>query len=189
MTETLTELVGPTVNRLARAGSREIVPPVVSQQVTRRAWRIKPIVESMHDAGKIDDRRWEAYERLERDIRRAALDGPRIIALYGERAGGGGTPTHQLDADAFDRHDCRDMQRESARGRVATVMRDLTEEQRMALVSAVTTECTLEQIGIRCSRFANLKKAEAVAGARIEDALWLVYTAYQRLYGQSLPTP
>lgn len=189
MTETIEVLQTPTTERLRHGRHMHVDAPLVDQRVERRAWRLVNVVEIMHRKGKIDDRRWSAWERFERDWNRASI-APSIIAKYGERAGVGGTPVSQMTAEALSKAGAMDDWRMAAIDRVsgALLATTLPRIQR-AMVMVVSEECNLEQIGRAICSLRSREQCIAVAGAAIEDGLWLIYQYYQRLYGQAQVAP
>lgn len=178
-------MIAPTRERLRHARGSTIDEPVVDQKIARQAWRLVGVVEAMHRAGKIDDRRWAAWERFERDWNRAAIQ-PSIIARYGERAGAGGTPVTQMTADAMDRAALADYRRSDAIERVRDGLLSLMLPRlQQAIVIAASEQCNLEMIGARITPLKSQQQRIAVAGAAIEDGLWLLHNFYSRLYGQA----
>ncbi len=179
----------PTSMRLRHARGLEISEPVVNQAQVRRAYRITPAVETMHKVGKISDRERSAYDRFEADWNTAGA-GPSVIAKYGERAGGGGTPIAHLAASAFrpieDRDERRSKAVESVEDALAAVC---VPSLCKALVLSVGNECGLEVIGRSISAYTDRGKAIAVAGEAIRAALCLLDQHYSRLHGQSQIAP
>lgn len=189
MSETIEVLQAPTTERLRHGRHMHVESPQVDRQVDRRAWRLVNVIEVMHRRGKLDDRRWVAWERFERDWNRAAISSS-IIAKYGERAGAGGTPVSQMTAEAMTRADMMDVRRMDAIERVSGALLATTLPRlQQAIVMVASEECNLAQIGARISRYEAPRQCEAVASAAIEDGLWLIYQYYQRLYGQSQVAP
>jgi hypothetical protein len=182
-------MIAPTRERLRHAQGSTIDEPVVDQKIARQAWRIVGVVEAMHRAGKLDDRRWEAWERFERDWDRAAIQ-PSIIARYGERAGTGRVPVSQMTADAVRGVEVNDLRRSDAIERVQDGLLSLKLPRlQQAIVMAASEQCNLEMIGARIARHKSPKVRQAIAGVAIEDGLWLLHTYYARLYGQAQVAP
>lgn len=189
MTDAVEVMIAPTMERLRHVRGAGVDVPVVDRRVSRKAWRIVHVVETMHRAGKIDDRRWGAWERFERDWDRASYS-PSLVARYGAAAGVGGTPVSQMSAMALTTADVGDNRRlyaiERTRDALLAVMLPRLQQ---ALVMVVSEQCTLDQIGARISRYTQEKQRAAVAAAAIEDGLWLLYQHYQTIYGQAQKSP
>lgn len=188
-TETLDPMVGPTMHRLLHTRGSEVQTPEFNRQMARRAWRIVPAVETMRKQGKITEGQWRAYERFDEEWNKAAA-GPSVIAKYGERAGGGGTPVAHMTSDAFDAIERRDGVRRLALAKVEAALQAIGVPRLCkALALSVANECGLEQIGYSISRYTDRGKAIAVAAMALDDALWLLDQHYTRLYGQSQVAP
>ena len=184
-----TERLGPTMERLRHGRHMHIEAPFVDQRTERRTWRLVNVVEMMRRAGRIDERRWDAWERFEKDWDRAAISRS-ITAKYGERAGLGGTPVSQMTAEAIEMANAADVQRLDAIERVHGGLAAISVPRlQRAMVMVVSQECNLEQIGAVVTTQKSVKQREAIARAAIEDGLWLLHTFYQRLYGQASVAP
>lgn len=195
MTDAAAELVAPTPERIRKAHGREIDIPQIDTKTSRRSWRIQPVVDGMRRAylrdgtGCLTDERWEAWERFERDLTRSSM-GPRIIAQYGERAGGGGTPAMHMTVAAMQAAEVADERREQATNRALAALRAVAVPRlQQVLVLAVCEDLSLEGIGKRVCQSQDRNRCIAIAGAAIEDALWLLHVHYQNLYGQSQKAP
>lgn len=185
------DTVGPTAQRVRHAGAAgvEIHAPVTDRKVARKNWRMINVVETMHREGKIDDRRWSAWQRFYRDWVQAEM-GSRVIQKYGSSFGGGGTPEWQISLDAFAMADEREKFRIDRLDRLRYALEAISApKMQVALVMAAGVECSLDTIGERVCNYADRNKRMAVAFTLIDCGLWLLYNHYQRLYGQSVTQP
>jgi hypothetical protein len=167
----------------------EVQMPATDRKVSRRNWRMVNVVETMHNDGKIDDRRWSAWQRFQRDWV-ASERAPSVIQKYGDRFGSGGTPEWQMAADAFTMADERMKFRIDQIDRLRNALEAVSAPNlQVALVMAAACECSLEDIGRKVSWYGDRGKAIAVAASMLDTALWLLHCHYQALYGQSSKAP
>lgn len=191
MTATARELLGPTPQRLRHAALAgcEVQMPTTDRKVSRKNFRMVCVIDTMRNEGKIDDRRWEAWQRFSKAWAASEL-GPRVIQKYGNAFGGGGTPESQMMDWAFDFADARESRRTMDREHVQYALEAVAAPKMVrALVMAAAVECSLETIGKAVCDYADRNKQIAVARALIDSALWLLYNHYQRLHAQSSPHP
>ena len=87
------ENLAPTLERLKRS---EWDAPEVNQQTERRAWRVRTLVESMHNHGTIDSEQLAAWKFYAWDVEQSNRYASGV-GSYGERRGGGVGELDPLD--------------------------------------------------------------------------------------------
>lgn len=185
----VTETIGPTMERLRKAEPSMIVPPVVDQKVTRRAWRVGSVVKALYESGAINVECLDAFERFERDVAKAGLEAS-LVAKYGERAGLGGTPLRQMVEIAIERADVREEMRSAAIARLDGALASIGEaRQRLVIAMAVTGNHSLADLGRACGCLQGKRQQEIEAKVMLRSALWQIHNYYQSLYAQANPVP
>lgn len=142
----LAEAVGPTPEQRARNVYAEVNPAEIdsAEQPIGRAWRnlTATPLDRYHRRGLIDDRRWQAGERLRADFHRAQL-GARVTLSYAAPTGAGQDVGWQMPAG--------DRQAE-ARDRWRRALAALGPGLAALVAAAVCEEATAADLGARLGR-------------------------------------
>lgn len=164
----------PTAERMRRMmGSPERVErPKVDQKTNRKAWRMKPIIESLLADEHIRAPAHDAFVCFERDWDIGMRDPQSHIAKYG-KAAAQGTPIGQMIAEAMERAEYRDVRRRNAHDRAMAAL-DVVRGRacRQALIMLVSEDTDLASIGTACSMFRNASQARAAAITLIQQATY-----------------
>ena len=166
------ELIAPTQDRIRKAVHVE--KPSFDQKTKRDAWRIVGVAETMWKRGQLSEECWEAFQRFERDYDRADRVSS-AIAKYGERAGAGGTPVSQLATEVI----CPEDIKAAAVRRVEEAMDEIGHRPTVCvLVTMITKETTLEDLGRRFGGWKNAPQARAAAVTMIQQGCYRLAQFY-----------
>lgn len=142
----LAEAVEPTPEQRSRNVYAEVDPAEIdsAEQPIGRAWRnlTATPLDRYRRRGLIDDRLWQAGERLRADFHRAQL-GPRVTLSYAPPTGGGGDVGWQMPAGA---------RQAEARDRWRRALAALGPGLAALVVAAVCEEATAADLGARLGR-------------------------------------
>lgn len=188
-------LIGPTVERMAKAKDLEIHAPITDQKTRRLNWRITGVVDTLFRSKQISEDVFGSFERFERDLMRASHH-DRVIASYSAGAASGSSlRSDQLASWAFDASEVRAARKEASVQKVLGIAREIGWPDRtLALWMAALPRpdggpFTLAEIGAACSDYAIKAQREAVAKTYLMEALDTAHWCYQNLYGQSSVAP
>lgn len=165
----------PTAERVRRILSvdpERVVRPQVDQKTSRKAWRIKPIMETMRDNDQLSETAYRAFVTFEGHYDAGIRDPFSCIAKYGS-AVAQGTPIGQMLADAMERAEFREVKRMNAADRCHAALVAVGRDPcRRALMMAVTMDTDLASIGAACSKFRTPSQARAVAVTLLQEACY-----------------
>lgn len=166
------EFIAPTQDRLRKAPHVE--RPSLDQKTKRDAWRIVGIAETMWKRGQLSDDCWQAFQRFERDYDRADRVSS-AIAKYGERAGAGRTPVSQLATEVI----CPEDLKTAATQRIEQAMEAVGHVPTIAvLITMITKETTLEDIGRKFGGWKNAPQARAAAVTMVQQGCYRLAQFY-----------
>lgn len=156
---------------------------MVDDKRRRQTFRIVDVVETMFRDGKIRQEQINSFRQFERDYT-TAVKSSVLLARYGERASGGGTPLSQLASDLL----CPEERRADAYRKASDAAKAVCEPSSVEiLIKLVTEQPTLEQLGRNVLMVPNKSQAIAAAARTIQTATWHLAQHYG--YLDSHPRP
>ena len=173
----------PTVGRLRHGNGADLDQPAREQKTDRKAFRFRGVMEGLRRKGEVDEDRWIAFQRFERNWHKAAIP-TRTVSGYTGSSSGGWNPgwISQLSSSAFDRLSSEEEMRMEAVDHVQSALLALTVPRfQRALVLAVSEPIGLTELGKRLSDYRDPNKCAAIATTALLDGLWLLSNHYSIL--------